>query len=237
MTRLRCVLDTIGRPVATLLVVAVLSSSALAQSAAPVVGTLSGPLALRGAIDVDREHGCSQSHESVNKQAQLRLDVDRRGRARLTLDSHSAVRSGPSFGRFQQGDRSFSEVIEDHRATWTGTAQRSASGLALHFTRAEHANIRFTGPGTLPPGPSHAGRADARANCQVSATPLLPAVPAEGEQPTSTPLLHCAFVGALPAPLDMYGVDELVFGSGVGARVMRSDVTFGPTTTEVRVGR
>jgi hypothetical protein len=35
----------------------------------------------------------------------------------------------------------------------------------------------------------------------------------------------------------MYGVDELVFGTGVGARIVRSDLMFGPTTEELRVGR
>jgi len=226
-----------GKHVAPLLVFAVLAPSALAQSAAPAVGALSGALALRGAIDMAREHGCSRSHESVNKHATVRLDVDRRGRAALTLGSSSIVHSGPSLGRFRQGDRGFSEVIEEHRVVWTGTAQRSASGLALRFGRADKASIRFVGPGTLPLGPSRAGPADVRATCQMSATPLLPAVPVEGEQATATRLLHCAFVGRLPAPLDLYGVDDLVFGSGLGTRVVRRDTMFGPATVELRAGQ
>jgi hypothetical protein len=211
-----------------LLVSALLSvlAPAHAQNAGPEVPSLGLPLRVRATLERQAEHGCSQSFESVAATAQVVLEIDASGVARLTLDGVSIDNMGPSPGRYMAGDHEFTRLSERHRSVWTGRATANATTIELRFDRLESAEVRYTGWGSLPlPAPT-VGPAAEGLSCAIAPTDVLPAEPTPGETATSLPLLSCHWTGAAAAPFPRYGADSLTLGSHAGVRDLTSETMF-----------
>ncbi|MBW2262967.1 MAG: hypothetical protein JRG91_13400 [Deltaproteobacteria bacterium] len=111
-----------------------------------------GPLEYSLDLEIDHEHGCSQSHQSTGVDATLKLEIDSEDEAVLTLHLKSTSVMGPSFSKFQQGDDSFYSTHKQEHSVWTGTAKRSGSRLSVTFEWIETASYEVQGyGGELPP--------------------------------------------------------------------------------------
>lgn len=201
------------------------------------VASLGGTLALRGAIDASRSHGCSQSHESISRRTELALDVDARGAASLTVERDERTVLGPSLGRFRAGDRDFSEIVRRARAVMRGRAVRTTEGIEIRFVEVERASIEFQGPGTLPLPAAVRSPLSATLRCRVQRTEVLPAEPSTTRPASSLPLLACAWdVGASVPPLAPED-PPMLLGSGRGVVVESRDPDFAPEVVVVRLRR
>lgn len=103
-------------------------------------------------LEIDNEHGCSQSHESTGVDAELVLQVSPDDEATLTLHLHSTSVFGPSFSKFQQGENDFYTTYSEEQSVWTGTAKRSGSRISIAFDHVETSSYEVHGyGGELPP--------------------------------------------------------------------------------------
>ena len=145
--------------------------------------------------------------------------MDSRGAARLTADIASHSIFGPSPGRYSEGNHEVTQTTELIHVAMTGTATRVLNAVEIHFTSSLRASVRFSGYGTLPLPPETTLAVDATLRCDLARVDVLPAIQAEGEQPTPMTLLRCAFV-AVPEPYVRFNAVALVFGQGVGVRAV-----------------
>jgi hypothetical protein len=210
----------VRRALIVLALLAVLGTGAHAQTSSPAVTTLALPLSVVTTLEREAEHGCSQSFESVHAQATVRLAIDATSAVQLTFDGTYSSNMGPSPGRYMAGDHEFSRISEAHRSTWTGRATTLPDGITITFDHVDAAEARWSGYGTLPLGPTTSQAFSAQMRCAIVRTDVLPSVPADGEQPVSTPLLSCAWVGANQPPFDRYTEEgtPFVLGRGPGVR-------------------
>jgi hypothetical protein len=103
-------------------------------------------------LEIDHEHGCSQSHQSTGVDIELSLQVSAANEATLTLHLDSTSVMGPSFSSYQQGDQDFTTTYTEEQSVWTGTARRSGSRLSITFEWVETASYEVYGyGGELPP--------------------------------------------------------------------------------------
>ncbi len=137
--------------------------------------SMAGDLAYSLDLEIDHEHGCSQSHESTGVDIDLDLEISGQDEAVLTLHLDSTVVMGPSFSNFQQGDQDFTTTFSKEHSVWTGTAKRSGSRLSITFEWIETASYKVYGyGGELPPpvkSPS-----SLTLLCAMSSKPVYPAV-------------------------------------------------------------
>jgi hypothetical protein len=108
------------------------AASALASS----LGSGDKPVILKASVTISREHGCSQSTESVSSITAYALAL-RGGSARLTVETFDSTSFGPSLGAFRAGRRDFSHESVRWRRAYTGTVQRKDGTLKLAFTKLE----------------------------------------------------------------------------------------------------
>jgi hypothetical protein len=211
----------VRRALIVLSLLSVLAPAHAQQTASPVVTTLALPLTVRTTLERDTSHGCSQSFESVSARGTVLLEIDPSGATRLTFDGRYFRNSGPSFGRFQAGDHGFSQLTELHHTTWSGRASTLPEGITITFDHVEAAEARFTGYGTMPLPAATSEAFAGQMHCAIARTEVFPAVEADAEQPTATPLLACSWVGSSPAPFDSYAEEGASFqlGAGPGVRV------------------
>lgn len=90
----------------------------------------SGPLALELQFSLSREHSCSQSWESTSDYGALRIRVDERGAAAMSLDSTHSNVSGSRRSRGEVGAAPV-RSRNDSKREWTGQATREAGVLRL----------------------------------------------------------------------------------------------------------
>lgn len=151
-----------------------------AEEPAPTSSALEdGPLTYSLDLEIDHEHGCSQSHQSTGVSAELRLEISAGNEATLTMHLDSTSVMGPSFSKFQQGDQDFTTTYIEEQSAWTGTVKRSGSRFSISFEWIETASYEVYGyGGELPPAvKSHSSLT---LLCAMSSRPVYPAV-AEGE--------------------------------------------------------
>jgi hypothetical protein len=214
--------------------VLVASASAHAQSASPAVRGLGGHVQLSGRIESSGETSCSQSYATSHDTITLALDVTARGAATLTVDALTQRTFGDASSRFTGGSPSLTQTLS--RRVLTGQATRTSGTLEVRFTHAEDASMRWAGPGvgTLAPGTTPMTVA-LTMRCGVADRPVLPATEVTGEQPTTLPLLRCAF-DAPPAFIEYDETNELFFGRGTGVRVVSHQGGWDPLrTTAIRL--
>jgi hypothetical protein len=199
--------------------------------ALPAAGS---PFELGGGIQRSSQHGCSQSFASSSDNARLRLVVDARGGATLTLDLERHEVFGPSPGRYADGDHDITHTTELARATFTGQASRTRNGVDIELTRLASANVRFTGYGTLPlPAPT-VTRASATLRCQLARIDVLPTQAAEAERPTAMSLVECRFDSA-PTIFErlIESSPSFVLGRGAGVRVFAEQTMWDQQVTRL----
>ncbi len=227
--------DGVVRHLALALALLAIAAPLAAQQAPHVLGT-AWPLALRGALEGSRDHGCSQSHESVSRTADLSLSVDASGVARLEVSARMDSVFGPSRGRFAAGDRDFTYIHEETRAVLSGRATAIPRGVELAFDRIEEASIRWQGHGSLPLPPATSSPTHVSLRCELASTDVLPAEWSASESPSAHTLLACRW-SAPPSALADIGADVLYLGRGAGVRTIASQRDFGGRTDAVRLGR
>ncbi len=206
-----------------------LASLARADAQGVAVRATSFPLALSMRLDAGGEHGCSQSYASSSEDATVHLSIDAVGNALLALDRTARRTFGPSFGRWQQGDREVSHTTERVARRWHGRATAAGSAFEVRFDRVEGARVHYQGYGDMPLPPLAPEPGALRIACRVENADVYGAVsaswpphlPAQGEAPTSIPLVRCAFPDGLP---DDFGAlaqagAELVLGLGAGVQL------------------
>lgn len=110
------------------------------------------PLEYSLELEIDHEHGCSQSHQSTGVDIDLGLQIGAGDEATLTLHLDSTSVMGPSFSKFQQGDQHFTTTHTEESSVWTGTAKRSGSRISITFEWIESSSYEVHGHGgELPP--------------------------------------------------------------------------------------
>lgn len=210
-----------------------LASLARADAQGVAVRATSFPLALSMRLDASGEHGCSQSYASSSEDATVHLSIDAAGVALLALDRTAHRTFGPSFGRWQEGERDVSHTTERLARRWYGRASAAGSGFEVRFDRVAGARVEYQGYGDVPLPPLAPGPATLRLACRVENADVYGAPPpswpperaADGETPTSIPLVRCAFPDGLP---DDFGAlaragAELVLGAGTGVQLHHHD--------------
>lgn len=114
----------------------------------------SGEMDLSLVLDVDFEHGCSQSMESRSISGTLDLKIFTGDKAVLALDIEEYYTFGPSLGKFKQGHRDFTHRYWKERRVWKGKAKRKDDLLIFKFKTVDTARKEFplySGGGSMPP--------------------------------------------------------------------------------------
>lgn len=218
------------------LVSSVVLGPAHAQQRSPEVSGLALPLSLSATLAWAGEHGCSQSFASTEASATLEVSAERSGAARIHLVGEHSTRMGPSPGRYMAGDRDFTRTAERHDATWTGWAVEGADGsLAITVDRAEIAEVRFVGEGTLPLPAPVASASTGTFACHLERVDVLPAEPVAAELGRPLPLARCAWTSDPPAAFERYTEGAFVMGRAPGVRDTTRQPAWGATAHEVRL--
>lgn len=191
-------------------------ASAQAGSA---VQALDGPRTLRSVSHRSAEHGCSRSFGVSSAELTLELSIDPSGAAQLSIQGHSrSMIASRGAGGTSVTGHAIAGVAR-------GTASLGAdAALTVRFVDLDLASVYWTGPGTLPVGPSSVRPFPHTLTCRVEHASLLPAgPPTAGEVALSTTLAHCTWAGGLPSELTGYADPDTWLGSGSGIELHRDE--------------
>ncbi len=184
-------------------------------------------LLARAVIDIDHQHGCSQSVYNRGVDGWLTLEVGDDSTATLSLEIHEIAVSGPSLGRFKQGDTEFSDVRTKDRRTWTGSAAVADGGWIVRFDRVETAHVDQPQYGDLPYPRATSSPSSLVLECRRTPVPLYPAAVdeysgwnTEGQQASPVDVVVCRpseEIFDLAHLVTLEGALVLGFGAGVSA--------------------
>ncbi len=206
------------------------SSGAIASLAAAQIASsvqaLAGPRTLRAVHHQSVEHGCGESFGSSSAELAIALSIDGAGAATLVLDGHSR-----SFIASRDGSGS-SDTGHALAGVAHGHASLGADGrLTVRFVDLDAATAYWSGPGTLPVGPSSSRPFAHTLVCSIATASLLPAgAPTPGEVGTATSLARCAWAAGAPTELMGYATGDLWLGAANGIEVFSDDTLMEPGT-------
>lgn len=151
-------------------------------------------------IDLDYEHGCSQSHESRGFTGAILLELGTENGATMTLELDELTILGPSYGAYRLGERDFSQIRTVTRRVMTGRRRIEGDELIIDLERIANSSTQISGYGTptLPPPTEVAARASIVCReGQVDAYPPEPDAvnrwSIEGQTASPLPVLLCRF--------------------------------------------
>jgi hypothetical protein len=93
-------------------------------------------VSFKAEVTIAREHGCSQSSESVASISNFALALDG-DRARLVVETFDGSSFGPSLGAYRAGRNQWTRHDARWRRVYAAALARKGSDLVLHFTSLE----------------------------------------------------------------------------------------------------
>ncbi len=177
-------------------------------------------------IDVDLEHGCSQSSESASASGTFVLEIGKDGSATLAIDTSGGNTIGPSFGEYMKGEQDFYHTSEMLHEVWKGSFTPEPSGLAISFDSVERSVAEWSGYGQpeLPAATKQA--ASLAITCAAGEVQAYEPVrdgkyvwDTEGQTPVPVPAMLCSmpadFLGWFGDMVLVDGALALAAGSGL----------------------